>query len=206
MAEVNNTSNIVVTPEVRKMGRAVTEIRFLIAENPQLSILDLDDGEGLRNTDVYSRLRGMGVSDRLARQWIREFGAAHVGEKLDYVAGQEGVRNAVGYLTRVLRDDAATETGAEVSSAGSSEVSRRNPPAPAALSPRAQRLARIRDLAAARTPTQRDADRRLFLARLEGSVRDDFERHGWMSALNAEAIAAFWDEVSPGAFDGIEGL
>ena len=60
------------------------------------------------------------------------------------------------------------------------------------------------DLAAARKPTQRDADKRLFMARLDGARRDDFERHGWMSALNAEAIAAFWEELSPGAFDGID--
>lgn len=196
VAEVNKTSNIVLTPDVRKMGRAVTDIRFLIKDNPQLSILDLDDGEGLRNLDVYARLRALGTSDRLARQWIREFGEAHVGQKLDYVAGQDGVRNAVGYLTRVLRDEGGP--------GGEATVSPRNPaPSTAPLSPRARRLERIRDLAAGRTPTQRDADRRLFMARLEGTARDDFERHGWMSALNAEAIAAFWDEVSPGAFDEI---
>ncbi|MFT6091533.1 MAG: hypothetical protein ACJAWM_002057 [Sulfitobacter sp.] len=42
MAEVNKTSNIVVVPEIRKRGRAVTDIRFKISENPQLAILDLD--------------------------------------------------------------------------------------------------------------------------------------------------------------------
>lgn len=56
---------------------------------------------------------------------------------------------------------------------------------------------------AARTPTQRDADRRLFLSRLEGRHRDDFERHGWMSALNAAAIRSFWEELNPGAFDPV---
>ncbi|WP_124084782.1 replication initiation protein [Pseudogemmobacter humi] len=178
VAGVNKTSNIVVTPELRKMGRVVTEIRFRIAENPQLSILDPDDGEGHRNTEVYARLRALGVSDRLARQWIAEHGEPHLRHKLDYVAEEGG----------------ESEPG----------VSPRDPKAP--LSPRAQRLERIQALAAARTPTQRDADRRMFLARLSGPRHDDFERHGWMSALNAEAIAAFWEEVSPGAFDGTEGL
>lgn len=192
VAEVNKTSNIVVTPEFRKMGRTVTDVRFLISENPQLAILDLDDGEGHRNSDIYARLRGLGVSDRLARQWIREHGETVMGKRLDFVAAQGDVRNPVGYLTRVLRDDG-------------SEVSPRNqaPAAAPVLSDRARRLERIRDLAAARTPTQRDADRRLFLARLEGAARDDFEKHGWMSALNVKAIAAFWEEVSPGAFDGL---
>ncbi|MCR8550652.1 replication initiation protein [Salipiger sp. P9] len=190
VAEVNKTSNIVVTPELRKMGRAVTDIRFRIAENPQLAILDLDDGEGIRNTPVYARLRALGVSDRLARQWVAEHGQDYVRQKLDYVAGQGAVKNPVGYLTKALKEDYGAAR----------EVSPRNLPA----SFRARRLERIRDLAAARTPTQRDADKRLFLTRIEaGAAREDFERHGWMSALNAEAIAAFWEELSPGAFDGL---
>ena len=191
VAEVNKTSNIVVTPEVRKMGRTVTDIRFRIAENPQLAILDIDDGEGMRNSDTYARIRALGVSDRLARQWIGEHGEGYVGQKLDYIAGQGGVKNAVGYLTAALREDYGAEPGPEVSP--------RNP-----ATPRARRLGRIQALVAARTPTQRDADRRLFLSRLEGAARDDFERFGWMSALNAEAIRAFWEELNPGAFDGME--
>ena len=183
VAEVNKTSNIVVTPEVRKRGREVVEIRFHIAENPQLAILDLDDGEGLRNTPVYGRLRALGVSDRLARQWVTEHGEALVSEKLAYVAGQGGVQNPVSYLTAALRDDYKAGV-------------------PDALRPvkseRGAKLARVRDLAAARTPTQRDADKRLFLTQLESAAaRDDFERHGWMSALNYHAIVAFWAEMVP---------
>ena len=68
VAEVNKTSNIIVTPETRKMGRAVTDIRFRIAENPQLAIMNIDDVAGVRNSPIYDRLRGQGVSDRLARQ------------------------------------------------------------------------------------------------------------------------------------------
>ncbi|NDW00432.1 replication initiation protein [Salipiger sp. PrR002] len=191
VAEVNKTSNIMLTPETRKMGRTVTDIRFLITENPQLAILDLDDGEGLRNSDLYAQLRELGVSDRLARQWLGEHGEKYVAEKLDFVTGREGVKNAVGYLTKALREDY-----------GAAEVSRRNPPKPSTL--RARRLERIRDLAASRKPTQRDADKLLFMGRLSGAARDDFERHGWMSALNAEAIVAFWEELSPGAFEDIE--
>ncbi|NHW60016.1 replication initiation protein, partial [Escherichia coli] len=50
---------------------------------------------------------------------------------------------------------------------------------------RAGRLGRIRELVAARTPTQRDADKRLFLARLDDDVeREEFMRLGWGSALS----------------------
>ncbi|CUH60641.1 Protein involved in initiation of plasmid replication [Thalassobacter stenotrophicus] len=112
VAEVNKMSNLIITPELRKTGRAVSRIRFKIAENPQLSILDRDDGEGLRNSDVYPRLRGLGVTARLARQWIKEHGEAVLSAKLDYVLGREGVRNAASYLARSL--------------VGSEQVSQRN--------------------------------------------------------------------------------
>ena len=32
-------------------------------------------------------------------------------------------------------------------------------------------------------------------------MRQDFERFGWMSPLNADAIAAFWAELDPGVLD-----
>ncbi|WP_108259324.1 hypothetical protein [Mangrovicoccus ximenensis] len=65
-------------------------------------------------------------------------------------------------------------------------------------------MERIREAVAARTPTQRDADRRLFLSRLSDPLeRGDFERLGWASALNARAMAAFWEELVPGLFDDL---
>lgn len=188
VAEVNKTSNILLTPEVKKMGRQVTDIRFRIEENPQLAILDLDDGEGVRSGDVYNRLRKLGVSDRLARQWIGEHGEKYVTCKLDYVSGQDGVRNPVSYLTAAIRSDfGGAGQGASPQTAVTSE--------------RGRKLARIKALVETRTPTQRDADRRLFLSRLDGSARNDFETHGWMSALNTDRIVAFWEEIVPGAFE-----
>jgi hypothetical protein len=185
VAEVNKTSNIVVTPEIRKRGRAVTDIRFKISENPQLAILDLDDGAGVRRSDVYARLQALGVSDRLARQWLGEHGEDHVAEKLAYVGARKGVSNPVGYLTAALRDDFSVEENK-----------------PAVSSERARVLATVQGLVAARTPTQRDADKRLFMSTVDDDVaRLDFERHGWMSALNTAAVKAFWKEMSPGAFD-----
>lgn len=189
VTEVNKTSNILLTPETRKMGRAVSDIRFKIAKNPQLSILDLDDGEGVRNEPVYEQLRGQGVSDRLARQWINEHGPDHIAQKISYVAARKDVQNPVSYLTAALRDDykppQTATTGQGV-----------------ATSERAKRLTRIRNLVASRTPTQRDADKRLFMGRIDDpAARQDFENHGWMSPLNADAIAAFWDDLMPGALE-----
>ncbi|TMV08283.1 replication initiation protein [Arenibacterium halophilum] len=180
VAEVNKTSNILVTPETRKKGRVVTEIRFRIKENPQLAILDIDDGEGARHGPVYARLRDAGVSDRLARQWLSTHGEGQVAAKLDYVETREGVRSKVGYLSAALEGDFSAE--AQSATAPPSE--------------RGARLGRILAAAKARTPTQRDADKRLFLGMIDDPVaRADFERHGWTSPLNAERIAAFWEDM-----------
>ncbi|WP_411840484.1 replication initiation protein [Paracoccus sp. ME4] len=186
VAEVNRTSNIILTPDIRKQGRAVTQIRFLIRENPQLAILDMDDGEGARHGAVYARLRELGVGDRLARQWLAAHGEAQVAAKLDYVEGRRNVVSKVGYLSAALEGRFETPDPA---------------PAEPALSPQAERLRRIQEVIRARTPTQRDADRRLFVSQLtDRAARADFERHGWMSPLNAARIAAFWQEMSPGLF------
>lgn len=194
VAEINKTSNIVIRPEIRKRGRSVSDIRFLIEDNPQLAILDLDDGEGVRNAPVYRQLLDLGVSDRLARQWLGEHGEAYVLSKMAYVAGQSGVQNPVRYLTAALKDDFQVDpVGMAAKPAASSQIKAR-----------AAQLEVVRDLVAARSPTQRDADRRLFLNQIEDpAARADFERHGWMSALNAQRIRAFWEDLAPGAFDRV---
>lgn len=189
VAEVNKTSNIILTPETKKQGRAVTQIRFLIRENPQLAILDMDDGEGMRHGPVYTRLRALGVSDRLARQWLSAHGEEQVAARLDYVETRKNVKSKVGYLSAALDGNFGAAEGAAE---------------PVEANPRAERLRRILEVIKARTPTQRDADKRLFLSQLtEATARADFERHGWMSPLNAARIAAFWEEMSPGLFSDL---
>ena len=92
VAEVNKVSDIIITPEIRKLGRTVSHIRFKITQNPQLAIMNIDDGAGVRNTPVYDQLRALGVEDRLARQWIAQHGQDYVAEKIAYTREQEGVR------------------------------------------------------------------------------------------------------------------
>ena len=214
VAEINRTSNIHVTAEVRRQGRAVSHIRFLIKENPQLAMFDIGDEEGVRGRPVYARLIDMGVSDRLARQWIAEHGEELVAEKLAYVEGRKGVKSPARYLAAAIRDDfevladppkeppseeavAAVETARERAQA---EAAREEALAEEGRA-RTASLARVADVAAARTPTQRDADRRAFISTLSDPLdRADFQRHGWRSALNATAICAFWEELSPGLF------
>ena len=195
VAEVNKTSNIILTPETKKTGRAVTDIRFRIRENPQLAILDIDDGEGVRHGPVYARLRALGVSDRLARQWLSAHGEKQVLAKLDYVESRPNVKSMVGYLTAALEGDFQTVADGGGSGEG---------PAP---NGRAEVLRRILEAVKARTPTQRDADRRLFLSQIsDRRMREDFEKHGWMSPLNATRITIFWEEMSPGLMEGLQAV
>ncbi|MCE6959212.1 replication initiation protein [Cereibacter sphaeroides] len=216
VAEVNRSSNILVTPEFRKMGRAVTDIRFLIKENPQLAMFEIDDGEAMRSSRVYQRLIAVGVGDRLARQWIAEHGETYVAEKLDYVAGQGKVTSTVRYLSAALRDDYGAPVAPDPSPEAVEALARRKAAEAAQAKAeaereaaiaaerreRAERMALVRAVAESRNPTQRDADRRLFLRRLEGELeREDFARLGWASALNARAIFGFWEELVPGIFD-----
>ena len=71
VTEVNRTSNIIVTPEVRKQGRAVVDIRFRIRQNPQLAMVETRDDSVVRQGAVYDSLRGLGVSDRRRGSGLR---------------------------------------------------------------------------------------------------------------------------------------
>lgn len=192
--EVNNVSDIVVEPEVRRQGRAVSEIRFRITRNPQLAILDLDDGAATRKGGVYAELRALGASDRLARQWISQHGEEYVADKLAYVRSRTDVKSPVGYLSAAIRED-FDQAGPVIAAAGDA-------PRPE-TEMRVAQLRYVQTAVAARSPTQRDADRKLFAGRLTDPVlRDDFDRHGWTSALNAQAIYEFWQDLMPDIVPG----
>ena len=214
--EVNKSSDIEITPEFRKKGRAVTDIRFLIKENPQLAMFQIDDGEGIRSLPVYKALKAQGVSDRLARQWIGEHGEDYVQEKLSYVKDQTGVKSRLGYLTAAIQGDykpadapeppseqAIQRAQERMRSAQVEQIDQDRRLAERAL--RGRKFAIVADIVAARNPTQRDADRRLFLASLDDeTARQEFQAHGWNSAFNASAIFEFWENLSPGLFEGTD--
>ena len=229
--EINRSSNIIVVPEYRRQGRAVSEIRFRIRENPQLAMFEIDDGEALRASTTYRRLLALGVGDRLARQWIGEHGDSYVAGKLAYVEGQGGVTSPVRYLSAAIREDygapgrsaadegrkpdpgrGASPEAVALASGLASEAARAARMAEAAEGDevarqrrnRAARLERVRAVARARTPTQRDADRKLFASGLRDALdAEQFAEHGWNSALNARAVLGFWEEMEPGIFDDL---
>lgn len=241
VTEVNAVSNIQLKSELRRQGRAVSHVRFAIRERAQESVIthtaaaDHNVASASAESDTAARLRsrllGLGVAERLARQWIDDHGAAYVAEKLDYVAAQSlrgRVRGSpVGYLSAALRDDWHTrkpETGAIESKAsgcpsaeaagvlGSRDQKRRIEAARYELAAlrKAYRVAcfdAVEALATARNTTQRDSDRRQFLSYVQNEIdREDFRLRGWRSAVNASAIFAFWEQIMPGMLPRIDDL
>ncbi|MFI2767927.1 replication initiation protein [Ruegeria faecimaris] len=215
VAEVNKSSDILIEPEFQKKGRTVTDIRFRIKGNPQKAMFEIDDSDGARNMQVYTKLRDQGVSDRLARQWISEHGEDYVAQKLDYVRQKGGVKSTLGYLSAALRDDyqpPEPEQPTKPSPEALEEAQARQAQVAvedkayaervAEREERARKLSIVEELVSRRNPTQRDADKRLFLAGLDNDLdREHFRAHAWRSGLNATAIFEFWQELEPDAFD-----
>lgn len=217
--EVNTISNIVIEPEMRKMGRKVTDIRFSIRRNDQFAMLDIDDGAAIRRGPVYQRLRDLGVADRLARQWIAEHGEAEVAARLDDVKGRDGVRNPAGYVAAALKGRAdpppkpppdpevarSVAARADETRARAEDADRASDQAAAERRARVARLDRVLAAVEARNPTLRDADKRRFMSTLSTEVeRENFARFGWQSGVNATAIFAFWEDLRPDIFDGLD--
>lgn len=180
VAEVNRVSNISLTPDFARQARRVVSVRFLVTPSAQTTMFDLGDDEGARQTRIYEALTGQGISDRLARQWIREYGEAYVAEKIAYVEEQR-------------RRGRLRDGGASYLSAAIRDNYRRGPQTKAAPRTVGAEQRRVIRLAESRNPTQRDADRRQFLASIRDEAdREDFRRNGWASLRNAPAILSFW--------------
>lgn len=106
--EINKVSDIEITPEFKRKGRSVAEIRFLIKRNEQMPLLDIDDDAALKDTTVFKRLQAAGISKRLAESWIRQHGEDYVSAKLDLVDGkasQGSVVSVAGYLSAAIKND-----------------------------------------------------------------------------------------------------
>jgi len=107
--EINAHSDIEIVPEFRRKGRAVSEIRFTIKPNEQLPLMDIGDDDSLKGTAIYERLRKLGISHKLATQWIISHGESYVREKLDYADNQNKSGkikgNVSGFLNAAIKDD-----------------------------------------------------------------------------------------------------
>lgn len=111
--EVNKTSNIIIKPDFKKAGRKVEFIKFSVKENPQATLLDMEEEDQINQTRTYKRLLRKGISKILARNWILEYGEEYIKEKID-IADQFEKRkkmdtSASGFLVEAVKKDYKTE-------------------------------------------------------------------------------------------------
>lgn len=98
---------------VRKKEHLVQQKKPQIRENPQLVILDTDDGEGMRHGEVYTRLPALGVSNRLARQRLPAHCEEQVAAQLDYAETCMNVKSMVSFLIAARERNFGAEDAAE---------------------------------------------------------------------------------------------
>ena len=169
--EINAVSDIEITPEFKRSGRSITEIRFLIGANPQLPLLDIDDGSAVKGTTVYQRLIATGIAHKLAEGWITQHGEEYCAAKLDLVDAQKAsgtqITSIAGYLSAAIKQDYQDanpgQTRADKALKAAREETRRK-------QVDTEQAARRQDAEA------REAEKRVLLDRIK-AARDWFDQH-----------------------------
>jgi hypothetical protein len=117
--EINQVSNIIVTPEYKREARRVVQIRFLVEDNPQKSMYDNQEDEehkSIRESETFKRLTLLGVGDRLALSWIQQEPERALQTAI-YVEGKARNRkirgNAGGYARTVFEKGVRIETASD---------------------------------------------------------------------------------------------
>jgi len=169
--EINAVSDIEITPEFKRAGRSITEIRFLIGANPQLPLLDINDDTAVKGTTIYQRLIATGISHKLAESWIAQYGEDYCAAKLDIVSQQKAsgakIVSVTGFLSAAIKDDykdaAEEERGRSKAARESQDAARRDKAA--------------REHAARRKENEaREAEKRILLERVK-AARTWFDAH-----------------------------
>ncbi|MEX3815746.1 replication initiation protein [Paraburkholderia sp. BR13439] len=117
--EINQVSNIIVSPEYKREARRVVQIRFLVEDNPQKSMYDNQEDEeqkSIRGSEAFKRLTLLGVGDRLAISWIQQEPdrALQTAIYVEAKAKSKQIRgNAGGYARTVFEKGARIEAGSQ---------------------------------------------------------------------------------------------
>lgn len=114
--EINQVSDLRITPEYQRKLRKVTHIKFLIEDNPQKSIYDakaLDEYDEIRQSNSYRRLIAHGIGEKLAITWIVQETDERIAQAIDYVEERDRkklIRGSTGGYIRTLIENKA-DTG-----------------------------------------------------------------------------------------------
>ena len=119
VAEINQVSDIFITPEYQRHVRKVTHIKFLVADNPQSTIYsanNTDRSSELRALPTYRRLIDHGIGDKLAVTWLAQESTERIDELIDYTEKRDHLKlirgqSTAGYLRTLVETKAvATAT------------------------------------------------------------------------------------------------
>jgi hypothetical protein len=110
VAEIEAKSDLLVKPEYRREGRNVSEIRFLVADNPQRSMFDFaTDSPNVHETEAYKVLTSIGVGRTLAKSMVQkdEVRALEIGKyTVERMERGEITGSAGGYARRLYETNA----------------------------------------------------------------------------------------------------
>ncbi|MDF0506590.1 RepB family plasmid replication initiator protein [Burkholderia cenocepacia] len=113
VAEINKISDLIVEPEYKREGRFVTEIRFLVKENPQRSLLEVSaDASGAKDSEAYKLLLELGVGKSLALAMVQkdEVRAAEIAQYTkERLESGEIEKSAGGFVRRLYETDAVVK-------------------------------------------------------------------------------------------------
>lgn len=101
---VNSKSGILVEPEFEREKRKVARIKFKVAENPQMQLLDHKEHSKIRATETFKRARELGLKDVEAIYWIENKGEQYLIETIAYVEAKKPKQNPTGYLVNALKN------------------------------------------------------------------------------------------------------
>lgn len=206
--EINRTTNILIEVEYRRHERAVSELRFSVKENPQLTLLEIEEDDEISASPAYKRLLEKGVSKMIARQWVLEHGEAYVLEKLevtDHAKTTGKLKSVAGFLTKAIEGDYKSP---EVIEKKAVVEAKRKREQRQAIERQIERLradiltierqnrqersrlveAHIKSLASDEEASLREA----FASQIAIEANaGDFRKKGWQSIVNLTAIATF---------------
>ena len=114
--EINGTkrkyigTDILITPEYKKVGRKIHDIRFIIEECPQTSLpIEKSEYDEIRKTDLYLKLVEMGINDKGAILTIQSNSTEYVLEKIALAEDTERqgkIKSSIaGYLKNAIDND-----------------------------------------------------------------------------------------------------
>jgi hypothetical protein len=212
MKEVSDLSNIKLELETSRKGRTVTGLRFIIRDNPQLSLLGMEDDDDISKTAAYKALVEEGISKTLARAWVIEHDEAYIFEKLELVHDQAAVgkikSSKAGFLKSAIEEDYHSETAQKkkhLELVQSTKASRQKLEAELEALKAAQREAEtayrwhvaaiIEDAFQALPESQKEAVLSEFKAGLTSTIYSNaFQKGGWKDRLTFPESRKFWEE------------